>query len=97
MDKYLTYSFCYRVRERSRLPMLLIVPIPVTIDKVAPGYTITKAAGPRYELHHRDESTIRRGSDTDLVEFSHYVALTPEELRASALDLEGKPHFMVWE
>ena len=97
MEKFLTYYFCGSLREDKLLPLLLVVPIPVTIDKVAPGYTITKADGPRYELHHGDESIIRRGSVIDLVKFSHYVALTPDELRESALDPEGKPHFMVWQ
>ncbi|WP_374178905.1 Imm61 family immunity protein [Leifsonia sp. WHRI 6310E] len=95
MEKFLTYYFCDSLREDRRLPRLLVVSIPVTIDKAADGYTVVETEGIGYELHRRGESVVRRGSDTDLVEFSHYVALTPEEIRASALDPEGKPHFMV--
>ncbi|MFF9564971.1 Imm61 family immunity protein [Leifsonia sp. NPDC014704] len=95
MEKFLTYFLCSSLREDKRLPRLLVVSIPVTIDKVAPGFTITKADGPGYELHHRGESVIRGGDDVELVNFSHYVSLSTEEIRQSALDPEGKPHFMV--
>ncbi len=94
MEKFLTYYFCRSLREERRLPMLLVVSIPVTNDKVAPGFTIVDA-GPRDELHHRGESIVRAGDDVELVKFSHYVTLSPEEIRESALDPEGKPHFMV--
>ena len=92
--KFLTYYFCRRLRERKRLPMLLVVSIPVTNDKVAPGFKITDA-GVRDELHQLGESVTRAGVDVELIKFSHYVALSPEEIRESALDPEGKPHFMV--
>ncbi|MGH1522556.1 Imm61 family immunity protein [Leifsonia sp. L25] len=95
MEKFLTYYFCRRLREKRRLPMLLVVSIPVTRDKVAPGFTITDPGGPGYELHHAGESVVRCGDDVELTKFSHYVTLTPEEIRQSALDPEGKPHFMV--
>ena len=94
MEKFLTYYFCRSLREERRLPMLLVVSIPVTVDKVAPGFTITDA-GVRDELHQRGESVVRAGVDLELVEFSHYVTLSPEEIRASALDPEGEPHFVV--
>lgn len=97
MEKFLTYYFCDSLRGDRQLPMLLVVPIPVTNDKVAPGFTITDSGGPGYELHQGGESIVRRGDDTELVEFSHYVTLTPDEIRESALDPEGKPHFMVWQ
>jgi hypothetical protein len=95
MEKFLTYYFCRRLREKRRLPMLLVVSIPVTVDKVAPGFTITDPGGLGYELRHRDESVVRCGDDVELIKFSHYVTLTPDEIRESALDPEGKPHFMV--
>ncbi|MFE4467350.1 Imm61 family immunity protein [Leifsonia sp. NPDC056824] len=95
MEKFLTYYFCRRLRGRKRLPMLLVVSIPVTVDKVAPGYRITDPGGPGYELHHRGDDIVRRGNKWELIEFSHYVALSPDEIRESALDPEGKPHFMV--
>ncbi|WP_349867576.1 Imm61 family immunity protein [Leifsonia sp. WHRI 6310E] len=95
MEKFLTYYFCDSLREDRRLPMLLVVSIPVTVDKAAEGFSIAKAEGLGYELHCRGESVVRRGRLIGLVKFSHYVALTPEEIRASALDPEGKPHFMV--
>ena len=95
MEKFLTYFFCGSLRGRERLPMLLVVSIPVTTEKVAPGFTITDPGEPWYELHHFGESVVRAGNKTELVEFSHYVALTPDEIRESALDPEGKPHFMV--
>jgi hypothetical protein len=62
---------------------------------VAPGFTIIKADGPGYELHHPGESVTRRADIVDLVKFSYYVVLSPDEIRESALDPEGKPHFMV--
>ena len=95
MEKFLTYFFCRRLREEKRLPMMMVVPIPVTRDKVAPGFTITDPGGPGYELHHAGEGVVRCGDDVELIEFSHYVALSPDEIRESALDPEGKPHFMV--
>ncbi|WP_431219076.1 Imm61 family immunity protein [Leifsonia xyli] len=96
MEKLLTYHFCGRLREERRLPMLLVVPIPVTIEKTAPGFTITELDEyPWYELHQANESVVRCGNDLQLVEFSRYVGLSPEEIRQSALDPEGKPHFMV--
>jgi hypothetical protein len=95
MEKYLTYYFCRSLRSDKGLPRLLVVSIPVTIDKVAPGFTITDPGGPWYELHHPGESVTRRADIVDLVEFSHYVVLSPDEIRESALDPEGKPHFMV--
>lgn len=95
MEKFLTYHYCNRLREVRRLPRLLVVSIPVTNDKVAPGFAITKAAGPGYELHHSGDPVVRYGVDVQLVKFSHYVGLSPEEIRESALDPEGKPHFMV--
>ena len=94
MEKFLTYYFSGSLREKRRLPMLLVVSIPVTVDKVAPGFTITDS-GVRDELHHVGEGVVRAGVDVELIEFSHYVALSPEEIRESALDPEGKPHFMV--
>lgn len=95
MEKFLTYHFCNSLRRRRRLRMLLAVSIPVTIDKAGDGFSIVKSEGLGYELHCRGESVVRRGDDVNLVEFSHYAALTPEEIRASALYPEGKPHFMV--
>ena len=95
MEKFLTYHFCNSLRRRRRLRMLLAVSIPVTIDKAGDGFSIVKSEGLGYELHCRGESVVRRGDDVNLVEFSHYAALTPEGIRASALDPEGKPHFMV--
>ncbi|KQR53966.1 hypothetical protein ASF88_03755 [Leifsonia sp. Leaf336] len=94
MEKFLIYYFAEDLREERRLPRLLVVSIPVTVDKVAPGFTITDA-GPRDELHHRGESVVRAGGAIGLIKFSHYVDLSPEEIRESALDPEGKPHFMV--
>ncbi|MFE4467349.1 Imm61 family immunity protein [Leifsonia sp. NPDC056824] len=94
MEKFLTYYFSGSLREKRRLPMLLVVSIPVTKDKVAPGFKITDA-GARDELHHRGESVVRAGDYVELIEFSHYVVLSPDEIRESALDPEGKPHFMV--
>jgi|GEM_PF-1670196 len=93
MEKFLTYHFCNSLRELRRLPRLLVVSIPVTNDKVAPGFAIRELE--EYELHHTGEPVVRCGVDVDLVKFSHYVGLTPEEIRESALDPEGKPHFMV--
>ena len=95
MEKFLTYRLCNSLRWDRQLPMLLVVSIPVTNDKIAPGFTITKAPGPGFELHRTGEPVVRYGDDVQLVKFSHYVNLSPDEIRESALDPEGKPHFMV--
>lgn len=95
MEKFLTFFFCRRLREKRRLPMLLVVPIPVTVDKVAAGFTVTDPGGPGHELHHYGENVVRCGNKFELIKFSHYVTLSVEEIRESALDPEGKPHFMV--
>ncbi|WP_431247887.1 Imm61 family immunity protein [Leifsonia xyli] len=95
MERFLIFYMCNRIRYGRNLPRLLVVTIPVTNDKVAPGFTITKASGPGYELRHANEPEVRYGDDVQLVKFSHYVSLNPDEIRESALDPEGKPHFMV--
>ena len=95
MEKFLTYLLCSSLRGDKGLPMLLVVSIPVTIDKVAPGFEVTDSGDRWYELHHSSDGVVRTGNRTELVEFSHYVNLSPEEIRQSALDPEGKPHFMV--
>ena len=95
MKKFLTFFFSDRLRDEQRLPLLLVVSIPATEEKVAPGFTIIDVGGFGYELHRSGESTVRRGNKLELIQFSHYVALSPDEIRESALDPEGKPHFMV--
>ncbi|MGH1522557.1 Imm61 family immunity protein [Leifsonia sp. L25] len=63
MEQFLTYFFADSLRYEERLPRLLVVSIPVTADKVAPGFTITDPGGPGYKLHRSGESTVRRGNN----------------------------------
>ncbi|WP_431219074.1 Imm61 family immunity protein [Leifsonia xyli] len=96
MEKFLTFYFCNSLRGRSRLPRLSLVSIPVTKDKVAAEFSIEELdESPWYQLRHRDKALVRCGDDVELVKFSHYVDLSPEEIRVSALDPGGEPHFMV--
>ncbi|WP_024819742.1 Imm61 family immunity protein [Arthrobacter sp. 31Y] len=92
MEKYLTYRFCTISRFDKQLPMLLVVPIPVTLDKVAPGFRI-EAIGRNSRLIHHSSHIVRLGSVVDLVEFSHYVNLSGNELRTACMEPNGKLPF----
>lgn len=96
MELFLTVWLCSNWRVDHNLPMLLTVPVPVTPDKAAPGFSIQrddrswvlKEAATGVERHSSDSSK--------LVHFSYYVTLSPEELRAACMAPQGKSPFFPW-
>ncbi|MFC8038883.1 Imm61 family immunity protein [Paenarthrobacter sp. NPDC057355] len=94
MEKYLLYQICMNARFSKNLPLLLTVPIPVTREKVAPGFVLT-GHGRNSQLIDQHTGAISFGNDVDLVEFSHYAALTPDDLVEACLAPHGKSPFFV--
>lgn len=92
MEKYLIYHFCSIARSRKGLPRLLVVPIPLTNDKVAVGYEIKGGPG-MFELVDRFSNIRRYAFNTELIKFSYYVNLSPEELYDACMAPNGTPPF----
>ncbi|MFE4194338.1 Imm61 family immunity protein [Paenarthrobacter sp. NPDC056912] len=92
MEKYLIYHFCSIARPWKGFSRLLVVPIPLTNDKVAVGYEI-KGGPSMFELVSPFSNIRRYASNTELIKFSHYVNLSPEELYEACMAPNGKPPF----
>jgi hypothetical protein len=93
MELFIAFWLCSNWRSQRRLPMLVTVPVPVTIDKVAPGFTIERD-GSTWVLKESDAGAERRSyDDAALVKFSYYVNMSPEELHEACMAPEGKPPF----
>lgn len=41
MEKFLTYTLCTQLSADNDLPFLLVAPVPMTKEDVAPGYTLS--------------------------------------------------------
>ncbi|MFE4834028.1 Imm61 family immunity protein [Arthrobacter sp. NPDC056691] len=92
-ELFIVFWLCSSWRSQRRLPKLLTVPVPVTIDKVAPGFSLERD-GSAWVLREAATGAERRTSNASgLVHFSHYVNMSPEELREACLAPGGKPPF----
>jgi hypothetical protein len=96
MELFMTFWLCRNWREQHNLPRLLTVPVPVTPDKTAPGFVIERDSS-AWVLKEAATGVDRRSyDDSGMVPFSHYVTMSPEELRAACMAPEGKPPFFPW-
>ena len=93
MELYIVFWLCSDWRSSRGLPMLLTAPIPVTMDKAAPGFTFERDGSTWVLVETRSGAERRSYNDSALVGFSHYVHLSPEELREACMAPEGKPPF----
>lgn len=92
MEKFLTYTLCRSLREDKDLPFLLVVPVPMTIEDVARGYTLLPN-GDSWTLVEAATGNKFYGDYVDLIEFSYYAYLSPRELREACAAPAGKPPF----
>src|SRR5688500_4713402 len=93
VELFIVFWLCSSFRSQRRLPKLLTVPVPVTIDKAAPGFSVERD-GSAWVLKEAATGAERRSSSASgMVHFSYYVNLSPEELRAACMAPEGKPPF----
>ncbi|MFJ4026597.1 Imm61 family immunity protein [Paenarthrobacter sp. NPDC089714] len=92
VELFLARLLCMHIRGDADLPMLLVVPIPLTLKDTAPGFVLA-SDGPVSTLTETATGKIYRGDDLDLVVFSHYAKMTPREIREAYAAPEGKPPF----
>jgi hypothetical protein len=92
-ELFMTFWLCSSWRFQHNLPMLLTVPVPVTADKAAPGFAIERDG--RMWVLKEEASEVERRSfdDTELIHFSYYVTMSPEELREACMAPEGRAPF----
>lgn len=93
MELFIVFWLCSSWRSQRGLPKLLTVPVPVTIDKAAPGFSLERGCS-AWVLKETATGAERRSSNASgLVHFSYYVNLSLEELHAACMPPEGKPPF----
>ncbi|MFC8041840.1 Imm61 family immunity protein [Paenarthrobacter sp. NPDC057355] len=94
MELFVTHLLCEGYREEMDLPRLLVVPVPLTPNDVAPGFLLTQQ---NHIWTLIDESTGSKffSNHINLVKFSHYSKLSPRQLRDSCLSENGKPPFFI--
>ncbi|MET4137554.1 Imm61 family immunity protein [Pseudarthrobacter sp. PvP090] len=94
VELYLVYWLCRVWRSRHRLPRLMTASIPLTADKAAQGYEVSHEPG-RWILADRTTGIERMWGtdDTELVTFSYYSSMTPDDLQDALKAPTGKPPF----
>ena len=94
VELYLVYWLCRVRRERLRLPRLMTASIPLTADKAAAGYSVSHTGG-RWVLTDQTKGTERMSgtTHTELVTFSYYLNMTPDDLQDALKAPEGKTPF----
>lgn len=97
VELYLVYWLCRAWRERHWLPRLMTASIPLTADKAAAGYVVVDNVG-RWALTDQSTGTERMSgtTHTELVTFSYYSNMSPEDLQGALRAPAGKlPFFPV--
>jgi hypothetical protein len=93
LDKFLTYMLCAQLRADNGLPFLLVVPVPLTVEDVAGGFSLSRNDTNSWVLSE-DITGIECMADfDDLVEYSHYARLSFQELCEACQAPEGLPPF----
>ncbi|MFE4834030.1 Imm61 family immunity protein [Arthrobacter sp. NPDC056691] len=93
IEKFLVFRLTSLYRRRQGQPLLLVTPVPVTADSVAPGFSLRLVGDGLATLTEATTGVERQGRIIPLVEFSHYSALSADELRTYTLHPEASPVF----
>jgi hypothetical protein len=99
IESYFFGKFGGYIRSRKKLPR---VHVPFTLEEISTGFTIQSRnfdGVERFTLIASDGSEVAASSGdkfsgtADLVELSHYLTVTTEDIVTSYLDPEGNPLF----
>ena len=93
VEKFLVFHLTGHYRRRQGQPLLLVAPVPVTADSVAPGFSLQPDGDGEAVLTEAATGTERRGRVIALAEFSHYAALSAAELRTVTVHPADSPVF----
>jgi hypothetical protein len=93
VEKFLIYHLTGLYRRRQGQQQLLVTPIPVTADSVAPGFSLQLDGEGLATLTEAATGAERHGRVIAVAEFSHYAALSADELRTLTLHPERSPVF----
>lgn len=91
---YLTEAIMQGVRSRRREGLALPVPVPVTPDRAAPGFAVTRNdSGTGWVLHHTETRREWSGHPASLVGLSYYIDARRDAVEASLRRADGRPLF----
>lgn len=93
IEKFLVFRLTSLYRRRQGQPLLLVTPVPVTANSVAPGSNLRLVGDGLATLTESVTGVERQGRVIALVEFSHYSGLSADELRTYTLHPEASPIF----